>query len=265
MRGNKGTAGNGQEPGYLCASYGRWGKRSPTCGHYRVDHSTLENLALEFLTQSAPQVKALLDATTATNTEAARPLLYAFDDARIARSAVWFNMFFEIAADKEAADEFLNGDDGPAVYGRVWERARPGLEKQVAEKEAELEVLLDEYKDLSPKLRERANKRGEALQEEIDALNRRLSDLRISWDQGLAARQEAFARAFKTLNQEGRHRQKAEVLRAVIGKIICHFTGTGRRVKLESVDVIAAEDAAVRPLGFPAAALLTDSCLCAFA
>jgi DNA invertase Pin-like site-specific DNA recombinase len=268
MRGNKGTAGNGQEPGYLCASYGRWGTRSPTCGHYRVDHSTLENLALEFLTQSAPQVKALLDATTATDTEAARPLLDAIDAAQIDRSDVWFNMFFEIADDKEAADEFLNGDDRPAVYGRLWERARPSLEKQVAEKEAELEVLLDGYKDLSPKLRERANKRGEALQDEIDVLNRRLSDLRISWDQcrqDLAARQEALARAFKTLNQEGRHRQKAEVLRAVIGKIICHFTGTGRRVKLESVDVIAAEDAAVRPLSFPPASLLTDLRLGAFA
>ena len=27
MRGNNGTAGNGQEPGYLCTEYGRWGKR----------------------------------------------------------------------------------------------------------------------------------------------------------------------------------------------------------------------------------------------
>jgi DNA repair exonuclease SbcCD ATPase subunit len=172
-----------------------------------------------------------------------------------------------VVADHEVATDESLGGDIPAVYGRLLERVRPELEKQIAEKDAELEALLDGYKDLSPKLRERANKRGESLQEEIDDLNRQLRDLRTPWDQvrqELAARQEALARATKTLNQEGRHRQKAEVLGAVVDKIICHFTGTGRRVRLESIKVIATKDAAIPPLTFPGS-LLTNSCLRAFA
>jgi DNA invertase Pin-like site-specific DNA recombinase len=263
MRGLSGNPGNGLQPGYLCAEYSRWSKRSPSgCGHYRVDHDLLESLILDYLTQTAPQVKAILDATTATDMEAARPLLDAIQSAKTAFRDIWYDMLSVVADHEVATDEPHDGDI-PTVYGRLFERARPGLEKQIAEKEAELEALLDGYKDLSPKLRERANKRGEALQEEIDALNQQLRDLRIPWDQfrqELSARQDALAKATTTLNLEGRHRQKAEVLRAVVDKIICHFTGSGRRVRLESIEVIPAEDAAVRPLTFPGS-LLKDSCL----
>ena len=221
---------------------------------------------LDYLTQTAPQIKALLDATTATDLEAARPLLDAIQTAQAAFHGVWFDMLEVVAEHEEATDARHDGNI-PTVYGRLFERARPELEKQIAVKEAELEALLDGYKDLSPKLRERANKRGEALQDEVNELKDQLRDLRIPWErfrQELVARQEALARATETLNQEGRHRQKTEVLRAVVDKIICRFTGTGRRVRLESIEVIAAEGAAVGPLTFPGS-LLTDSCLSAFA
>jgi DNA invertase Pin-like site-specific DNA recombinase len=267
MRGLFGNARNGLHPGYLCAEYGRWGKRAPSgCGPFRVEHELLESLLLDYLVQVAPQVKALLDATTATDAEAARPLVEAIQTTQTACHGVWFDMLSVVTDHEVTSDESHDGDI-PAVYGRLFESARPGLEKQIAEKEAELEALLDGYKDLSPKLRERANRRGEALQDEIDDLNRQLRDLRIPWDQvrqELSARQEALARATETLNHEGRHRQKAEVIRAVVDKIICHFSGSGRRVRLESIEVIPAEGAAVRPLTFPGS-LLENWCLDTFA
>ena len=80
----------------------------------------------------------------------------------------------------------------------------------------------------------------------------------------LAARKEALERATATLNQEGHFRQKTEVLKTVVDKIVCHFRRVGKRATLDSIEVIPAEDAAVRPLTFPGS-LLEDSCLRAFA
>jgi len=81
----------------------------------------------------------------------------------------------------------------------------------------------------------------------------------------LAARKEALDRATATLNEEGQARQKAEVLKTVVDKIVCHFRRVGKHAILDQIDVIPAEDAAIRPLTFPANSLLEDSCLSAFA
>jgi hypothetical protein len=154
-----------------------------------------------------------------------------------------------------------------SLYDSLYSAAKPRIEKVVAEKEAELETLLDGFAGLSPKLKERANKRGEALQKEIDALQHDLEDLRVPWQRlqtDLVARQGALERATNMLNQEGHFRQKAEALKTVIDRIVCHFS-RGKRCTLKSIDLYAAEDAAVRPLTFPVNSLQTDWCLCALA
>jgi hypothetical protein len=146
-----------------------------------------------------------------------------------------------------------------AVYSGVYEKTLPTLEKALKEKEAELDAQLDAYRDLPPRLKERAVQRMKALQDEIDALRADLGNLRIPWDRlraDLAARREALKRATATLNQEGHFRQKTEALKCVVDKIVCHFKGT----RLASVEMVPAEDAAVRPLTFPGP-LLEDSCL----
>jgi hypothetical protein len=152
------------------------------------------------------------------------------------------------------------------LYGFLYERARPQLEKKVADKETEIESVLDGFAGLTPKMKDRVNKRLEALQIELEALRGDLTDSRVSWDYfaaQLAARKEALDRATATLNQEGHFRQKAEVLKTVVDKIVCHFCRLGNRATLESIEVIPAEDAAVWPLTFPGP-LLKDSCLCTF-
>jgi hypothetical protein len=209
-----------------------------------------------------------LDATTADNLEAARPLMDALRAAQSDFGNVWLDMDAFVdehvtgKTRRRAAKFSLN-----AVYSKVYERARPSLEAAIAEKEAEIESLLDGFAGLTPKMKDRVNKRLEALQEGLDALQCNLRDLRIPWEYlqaDLSARQEALDRATAILNQEGHFRQKAEVLRTVVAKIVYHFRRVGKRSALESIEITPAEDAAVRPLTFPAS-LLTDSRLRAFA
>jgi hypothetical protein len=153
------------------------------------------------------------------------------------------------------------------LYERIFTTVRPKIEEKIAAKERELDELLDGFADLTPKLKERANRRGESLQEEIEADRRDLQNLLLRWEflqNDLVARQEALDRAMTTLNQEGHFRQKTEVLKAVVDKIICHFRRVGKRATLESIEIIPAEGAAVRPLSFPDS-LQMNSCLSAFA
>jgi len=147
-----------------------------------------------------------------------------------------------------------------ALYGLLFDRVKPQLEEKVAAKEAEIESLLDGFAGLTPKMKDRVNRRLESLQEEVDALRRDLVDLRVPWDRlrdDLAARKEALERTTATLNREGHYRQKAEVLKTVVDKIVCCFRRVGKHATLESIEVIPAEDAAVRPLIFPSS-LLTN-------
>ena len=270
MWGLWGNGRNSLAPGYICSQYRRWGKRAPSgCGHFFVEHDLLESLVLDYLTQAAPQVKQLLDAATATSLDEARPLLDAIHDAKVGRNGVWLDMLGFV-------DTHFRGNKArrktrmsvQELYGLLYERAKPELEKKVADKEAEIEAVLDGFAGLTSKMKDRVNIRLEALQAELDALRADLRDSRLSWEyftDQLTARKEALERATATLNQEGQARQKCEVLKTVVDKIVCHFRRVGNRAILDSIEVIPAEDAAVRPLTFPAASLLKDSCLCAFA
>jgi len=271
MRGLSGNPGNGLQPGYVCAEYSRWGTRAPSgCGHHRIDHDVLENLVLDYLTQTAPQVKALLDATTATDKETAQPLLDAILDVENSRDGKWMEMAHFVEehlpskAQRKAARKGLTAQQ---LYRRVFTSVKPKIEAKIAAKERELDELLDGFAGLTPKLKERANRRGEALQEEIEGLRRDLQNARGTWEylrDDLVARKEALERTLATLNKEGHFRQKTEALRTAVDKIVCHFRRVGKRAILESVQIVPAEGAAVQPLTFPCP-LLMDSCLSAFA
>jgi len=227
-----------------------------------VEHDLLESLVLDYLTQTAPQIKALLDATTATDAEAARPLLQALREADQYRDGVWLDMLGFVDAhftgNRARRKTRMSVED---LYSLLFEKVKPQLEKKLAAKEAEIETALDGFAGLTPTMKDRVNRRLEALQDEVNALKRGLVDLRVPWERlrdDLAARQGALDRATAALNQEGRFRQKAEVLRTVADKIVCHFRRVGQRATLESVEVIPVEDAALRPLA-AAGSLLTDT------
>ncbi|MBN2021587.1 MAG: recombinase family protein [Pirellulales bacterium] len=266
MRAQSGNKSNGLAPGYICSEYARWGTRNPTgCGHFRVEHDEVESLVFDYLVEVAPQLNSLSDATQATDLETARPLLAVMSETKKELGWTWYDMamfaekYLPGKARWKAAAKRVSVE---SLYDTLYSTVKPTIEKTIAEKEAELEALLDGFSGLSPRLKERANQRGEAIQKEIDALKRDLADLRIPWERlqaNLKARQEALERATTTLNQEGIFRQKAEVLRTVIDRIVCRFSRSGKRCTLKSIDVYAAKEGAVRPLSFPVDSLQMDS------
>jgi len=246
-------------------------ERKPSRKRAEADHIRPEKQ--EFKPMIDPDVfdkaQAKLDAATATNLDEARPLLDAIHDAKVGRNGVWLDMLgFVDAHFRGSKARRKTRMSVQELYGSLYERAKPELEKKVADKEAEIESVLDGFAGLTSKMKDRVNIRLEALQAELDALRADLRDSRLSWDyftDQLTARKEALDRATATLNQEGQARQKCEVLKTVVDKIVCHFRRVGKHATLDSIDVIPAEDAAVRPLTFPAASLLEDSCLGALA
>jgi hypothetical protein len=135
--------------------------------------------------------------------------------------------------------EFIDEHDGdlsdgaggtlPEVYGLLYERFRPGAEAAIAEKEAALDKMLEDYRALPPTLRERTHAMMEAMQAEIDALRGQLTDLREPWGnlkQQLTDRKKAYDHAAKMLGKDGVGRQKTDALQGVIKQVVCWFRHT---------------------------------------
>jgi DNA invertase Pin-like site-specific DNA recombinase len=243
MRAKCGSKDNCQPPGYICSTYARWGAKNPTgCRHCVVPHELLESMILNYFSIVAPKLKELLDATTAKDLEAARPLMAALAETETRYGWAWLDLSAvvdENLDEQQMLQHFRAGGTTESAYALLHERIRPALEKSIAEKEAELEALLDGFAGLSPLLKERANRRGEALQEEITALRRELVDLRgplDAWRRELETRRAALDKAQSSLTMEGQFRQKADALRPVIERIVCQFNSDGR-CRLQMVQV----------------------------
>jgi len=243
MKAQNGNKRNGLAPGYLCSQYGRWGRRAPSgCGHFRVEHDAVESLVLDYLAQTAPQVKALIEATKAEDAESAKPLLDALAETNAEYGWTWHDMavFNEKHLPGKAHRKATKRMSVERLYDALYTQAKPRIEKAIRQKESEIESVLDGFAGLTPAMKDRVNKRLEAHQKELERLQRDLVDLRLPWESlcaELAARRKALEQTTKTLNQEGHFRQKAEALRIVIDKIVCTFDGT----TLDSIQVVSAE------------------------
>ena len=92
--------------------------------------------------------------------------------------------------------------------------------------------MMDDFRGLSPKLRERANAKMEAIQGQIVALQRQLVDLREPWSNlkaELMARKKALTEATSVLGNGAAGRQKTEALNGVINRIVCRFSHTSTK------------------------------------
>ena len=227
------------QPSYFCSTYGKYGPKNPSgCHCHRVKHDILERIVKAYLKETQPKVVQLLEAADTGDLEAARPLL----DGLAAAEGVEKELMDRIIAyvDNRGNDEvgeirddvevsrLLKKHKGNwvEVYGLLYERFRPEIESSIKEKEAALDTLLDEYVGLPATVKERMNKRMEALQKEIDRLKEQLRDLRTPWAnlrEELVARQKAVSNAVKVLGKETNGRQKTEALRGVIKEIRCTF------------------------------------------
>jgi DNA invertase Pin-like site-specific DNA recombinase len=263
MRASEGRYKGTTYPSYFCGTYGTYGKRNPAgCWCHRVKHDTLERIVLDYLEESAPEIRVLMEASKGTDLQAARPLIEAWIQANQFSDWTWLKMdlFVEEHLSREKrARAWKKGSNLEEVYGVLYNAMKPGIEREIGEREAKLEALLDGFTGLSPKLKERANKRGEALQEEIDQLREKLVDLRepyARFEEELVARREAIDMARAMIGRESSGLQKAESLSKVVAKIVCRFRHVeARRSKgkreiagksyLESVEIKAVSGEAV--------------------
>lgn len=236
MHANNGRS-SGLQPSYLCGTYGRLGANNPAgCHAHRVQHVVLERIIKAYLAETAPKIAQLLEATDTGDLTAAQPLLDALTRTSDAFKQTWCDIDAFIAErgnEDEEVERLRRERKGlDEIYGMLYERFRPEMEATIAAKEAALDKLLDEYVGLPANVKERMNKRMEALQNEIDALKGRLFDLRKPWGNllgELAEREKAVDHAVKVLGKGKNGRQKTEALMAVIKEIRCTFRHAVRK------------------------------------
>jgi len=230
------TSGRSTEylwPSYFCATYGKYGPQNPSgCHCHRVRHKVLERIIKTYLSETVPKVAQLLEAADTGNLEAVRPLLESHEDALSDREGIVLDVLKFVVEHGDVAEVKRLVKEGYGylrIYGLLYERKRPELEKQIQLGEDTLDQMMNDYRGLPAKLKDRAGKKMEAVQEEIDRLRTRLNDLRQPWGdlrEELTKREEAIERAVKMLSKEGAGRQKAEALRGTISTVTCWFRHT---------------------------------------
>lgn len=251
MRATRGESTERLFPSYFCGTYGTYGRKNKSgCHCHRVKHELLEKIVMDYVKTTSPKVAQLLVATQTGDLEAARPLLQAITDAHGQYLGLQCDMltFVDLNMDdRERSQSLRKGIGLRGMYGAAYEKLRPRIEKEVAEKEDELDKMLDSFADLSGGLRERGKAKMEGLQREIDLLRDDLTDWRQPYEEierELAARKVAFDRAAEVLSNGAAGRKKTEVLATLVDQIICHFRHTGGNGKnngksiLEKVEIV---------------------------
>lgn len=215
---------------YFCGTYGTYGKENPTgCRSHRVKHSILEALVNQYLEEAAPKVLELAECEDSglfdmTYREWAK--------ANHERNQIWARM-------ADTVTEW--GDDWWNIEKFYQPSNSPELVEEIEAKEAELDEMLAGFFRLSPALQDRANQRMEGLQAEVAALREQVEDLTAPWEEVSAeahSRSEAMGMALAITNETGP--RKAEALKGVVDKIVCHFRYQGIKSIIDSVEIHAA-------------------------
>jgi DNA invertase Pin-like site-specific DNA recombinase len=238
-------------PSYFCGTYNRYGAKNPTgCHCHRVRHKMIEEIVRGYLDRVAPKVAKLLKATEGSNLQEIRPILESVNGAAHGFGDVVCEVlsFVEDHADpKQTAKMLRAGKDFLDIYGLLFDRVRPNLERQLAAKQAELDKQLDDFAALPARIKQRAIARMEPIQAEIDDLQNQLNDWRrpyVNIRDQLTQRREAIKAAQKTITKDGAGRAKSEAMRGVIDRVVLHFrhtkNGPGGKSYLKGYDIHAA-------------------------
>lgn len=238
MRATRGESGDRVWPSYFCGTYGTYGKNNPTgCHCHRIKHDFVESLILDYVRETCPKTAELMEAVETGNVELARPLFDALFRAQADLGGLACDMMTFVA---EHATEREERRDWLDAYATVFARLRPGIEKEISKREAELDKMLAGYADLTGSLRERGRQKMEALESEVARLRSQLADLRQPWE-GLraevAARKKAYEQARNVLGNGAAGRQKAEALGRVVDRIVCRFRHSDGKSTLETVEI----------------------------
>lgn len=235
------------KPNYFCSTYNKYGPKNPKgCHCHRVRHEVLEDLVLRYLKETTPKVAQLIQASDTGDVEGVRSILVngRFLEKEYADVACDVIAYVEKFATAKERKRIGEGFD--VVFGLAFERIRPKLEKAIAEKEAELDTMLDDYRTLPDRLKARAVAKMEPLEAEISELRQRLIDLRKPFQgirEELETRKTALETAEREIEREAAGRRKGEALRGVVDRIVCYFQHGERKVnngrsRLDRVEII---------------------------
>jgi DNA invertase Pin-like site-specific DNA recombinase len=214
---------------YFCGTYGTYGKDNPTgCRCHRVKHSLLEAMVEKYLADTQPQVLELVGAVEAKDNGLFDMALQAWGKSVAKRNKLWGRMAETVEV---WPDNWWN-------IGKAYQpQDTAGLVEAIEVKEAELDEMLGGFFRLSPALQDRANAKMEAIQAEIEALRAEVEDLTAPWEEAereVYKRQEAWAYVADMASEDGPRR--AEALRGVVDRIVCHFRYTKAKSFLDSVE-----------------------------
>lgn len=221
MHSTNGRSTKGLWKSYFCGTYNRFGPKNPTgCHCHRVRHDRLEQIVLQYLNDVEPRIAAVLNATQNDDAETLMPMLEGINGAGKAIKLLGGQMMDFVEQHGKLGKRFKTD------YSALHDKLRPGFESRLAAKRAELDRLLDGFIGLSDRMKPAANQKMEALQDEIDALERQTTNLAPAFDNAIAellARDEALGKAKQAIRGDGEGRRKADALSKVVKEIRLHF------------------------------------------
>jgi hypothetical protein len=219
---------------YTCYNYRTYGKNNPTgCRLHRVKSDVLEQVVEAYCAEAKVVINAMIEG--GVSRELVMPLLEKLGDKESELFAVLRKM-------QEFVRPYLNADqlDQLGVEGGIgitdayesyFQRERERLEKEFADKQAELERLIDNLGDIpadQTAAKEIAKKKIAAVDAEVRELDAQLEPLaerQAAIYAELATIDNNIAEATEALKGNATSR-KAEAVRKVIDKMILHFRYT---------------------------------------
>jgi DNA invertase Pin-like site-specific DNA recombinase len=212
---------------YICGTYGTYGKDNPTgCRCHRVKHSILEALVQQYLEEVAPKIAALVECEDSGLFDVT---YRAWAKSVHEKNKLWCRM-------ADTVTEW--GEDWWNIEKYYQPSDCPELHAEIEAKEAELEEMLAGFFKLPPKVQDRASRKMEAIQEEIDNLKAEIENLTAPWldaSREVYERSKAMEHALSVAEEDGPRR--AEALRKVVDRIVCHFRYSAKKSFLDSVEI----------------------------
>lgn len=245
----KANSGGRKFAHFSCQSYkSHFGKPPTPCGNNHVRADAIEALAEQFLAEAETTAETLVKAER--NPELLRPILDRYHAEAVHFDAAYRAMNGFIAGrlgqgesplplSVPAVPVLVEGEDVTTpegfstfdVYGFLYESGRAAIAQDVAALEKQREDLYERMKGYkSAFARKRADEEMDRLSDKIDALQKQLvrqdESARLSYRR-LVEVQAAVKEARRSLAGAST-RAKAEAVRKVIGRIVCHFEKANR-------------------------------------
>jgi DNA invertase Pin-like site-specific DNA recombinase len=213
---------------YFCSTYNDYqGPDNPTgCKTNRVSAAVVEAVVERYLEETGQKTKVLL--ASEDNGNLMHRMLHSL-------GTMESHLFFVLRQMEEFVRpllppekrDLLGVEGGIGIsdaYAYYYNEQQKELQAKVADLDRQLEEMVDAYKDLPPIAREKANKKMQALEEEIGKAkaNMNLTDTMESIYDQLSRMDKAIEQAQVSMQSQS-NRQKAEALSGIIDKIIIHF------------------------------------------